>query len=65
MAFSPRISTLNGANQFWKRYGVHIEHDDELDIYRATFLHVNAEPRQAKTLTKLWFALGDFLIKIS
>ena len=65
MTFSPRISTLDGANQFWKRYGVRIEHDAELNIYCATFLHDNAEPRKAKTLTKLWFELGDLLIKVS
>jgi len=28
MAFQPRISTLDGANKFWQRYGISIREDD-------------------------------------
>ena len=60
MAFQPRISTLDGANKFWQRYGISIREDD--GIYYATIkgdgnLH-------AKTLTKMWEKLGDLYVQV-
>ena len=57
-----RISTLEGANKFWQRYGIEITHDDNLGIYCAQFKAAPAQPKQARTLTQLWYDLGDALI---
>ena len=62
MPFQPRISTLEGAHKFWSRYGIEITHDDALDIYCAQFKDAQSKPKQAKTLTQLWYDLGDALI---
>ncbi len=60
MAFQPRISTLDGANRFWKRYGITIREEDGL--YCATI--EGSDSLEAKTLTKMWEKLGDLYVQV-
>lgn len=60
MAYSPRISDLQGANKFWCRYGITIR--EENGIYCASLK--GGGRLQAKTLTKLWEELGDLYVRV-
>lgn len=60
MAFQSRISTLDGANQFWERYGITI-HENE-GIYYATIS--GGGSLHSKTLTKMWEKLGDLYVRV-
>lgn len=60
MAFQPRISTLDGANMFWQRYGISIREED--GIYYATLK--GGGSLHAGTLTKMWEKLGDLYVRV-
>jgi hypothetical protein len=58
MAWNKRISTLEGAQEFWGRYGVTVQEHGRSE-YLATH---KGKQVIAESLTALWFQLGDKLI---
>lgn len=67
MAWQGRISSLEGANAFWNRYGIVFAEHGRSE-YIATFSSdrtlISYPPVVASTLTELWESVGDMLIPI-